>query len=74
MRWLVPMKLPSRVKSLKLYDGGAFGSPGTGRPWPGSLHTVTRRGRIEETRPTGSYQLIRCHALRRRPSHRRERD
>jgi len=41
MRWLVPMKLPSKVlKSLKLYDGGAFGSPGTGRPWPGSLHTV----------------------------------
>ena len=29
---------------------------------------------ITETSPTGSYQLIRRHALRRRPSDRRERD
>lgn len=31
------MNVPSRAKTLKLYDGGGFGSPITGRPWPGSL-------------------------------------
>ena len=33
-----------------------------------------RRARVKETSPTGSHQLIRRHALRRRPSDRRERD
>ena len=34
------VKLPSRLKILKLYVGGPLGSPSTGRPWPGSLQTI----------------------------------
>src|SRR5947207_2000885 len=41
MRCAVPMNVPSSEKILKLYDAGRSGGAGiTGRPWPGSLHTI----------------------------------
>ena len=37
----VPVNVPSSEKILKLYDAGRSGGAGmTGRPWPGSLHTI----------------------------------
>src|SRR5215211_3582874 len=42
MRCTVPTNVPSSAeKILKLYDAGRSGGAGiTGRPWPGSLHTI----------------------------------
>jgi hypothetical protein len=41
MRCVVPTNVPSSEKILKLYDAGRSGGGGiTGRPWPGSLHTI----------------------------------
>src|SRR5947208_3524577 len=41
MRCTVPTNVPPSVKILKLYDAGRSGGAGiTGRPWPGSLHTI----------------------------------
>src|SRR3954447_578837 len=52
MRWVVPVKVPSRLKILKSYDEGAFGSFGTGRPWPGSLHTILGAvGSLKQVQP-----------------------
>src|SRR5947207_10541645 len=41
MRCAVPTNVPPSEKILKLYDAGRSGGAGmTGRPWPGSLHTI----------------------------------
>src|SRR6266511_6297124 len=41
MRCTVPTNVPPSEKILKLYDAGRSGGGGiTGRPWPGSLHTI----------------------------------
>src|SRR3954454_24387515 len=41
MRCTVPTNVPPSEKILKLYDAGRSGGAGmTGRPWPGSLHTI----------------------------------
>src|SRR6478609_1154902 len=41
MRCTVPTNVPSSEKILKSYDAGRSGGAGmTGRPWPGSLHTI----------------------------------
>src|SRR3954452_7129006 len=41
MRCTVPTNESSSEKILKLYDVGRYGGAGiTGRPWPGSLHTI----------------------------------
>src|SRR5215203_2095357 len=41
MRCSVPTNVPPSEKILKLYDAGRSGGAGiTGRPWPGSLHTI----------------------------------
>src|SRR5215210_8132570 len=41
MRCVVPTNVPPSEKILKLYDAGRSGGGGiTGRPWPGSLHTI----------------------------------
>src|SRR6478752_1402125 len=41
MRCAVPRNVPPSEKILKLYDAGRSGGAGmTGRPWPGSLHTI----------------------------------
>src|SRR2546421_6083709 len=41
MRCTVPTNVPPSEKILKLYVAGRSGGAGiTGRPWPGSLHTI----------------------------------
>src|SRR5215210_5605293 len=41
MRCTVPTNVPPSEKILKLYDAVRSGGAGiTGRPWPGSLHTI----------------------------------
>src|SRR5215218_3845550 len=41
MRCTVPTNVSPSEKILKLYDAGRSGGAGiTGRPWPGSLHTM----------------------------------
>src|SRR5215213_3760151 len=53
MRCTVPTNVPPSEKILKLYDAGRSGGAGiTGRPWPGSLHTIRGApGSLKQVQP-----------------------
>jgi hypothetical protein len=53
MRCTVPTNVPPSEKILKLYEAGRSGGAGiTGRPWPGSLHTIRGApGSLKQVQP-----------------------